>query len=352
MMDLSGYKIFDIYGIKNITLQGHLDADSLSQKLIDVWVPYIDCKTKCPKSDYCKYTKRSPYHPDRLTDVKCGVGVETLTNFIGSTFYILEKLSPENIENYLDGAFYLCQFVVHAEWAVGTCINKHIIQCFHEYAPALFGDVARLRDELNKIGSAFQHIPEFRSVKGVLFVEGWTEKEFLEKLRESHSSWFLDLNIEVYDGKGNRRPKRVQMLLDNYIKLGYKIYIQGDADGKDSAIFKELVRKGSVTQDCIFVFKYDFESSLPPALFLRVLQELGEIVEVGVDEFIEKVCQLDCSVVKKVKDIFGIDLHPLKLHIASLVAEKLNNPRWAWCQDDTFMQTEIGKFIRFIQDMV
>jgi len=79
-MNLSDYKIYDIYGIRNIPLQGTFDADSLSQKLIDEWIPYIDCERKCPRSDYCKYTQPSPYHPDRLTDVKCGIGVNTLKN--------------------------------------------------------------------------------------------------------------------------------------------------------------------------------------------------------------------------------------------------------------------------------
>jgi len=307
-MNLTGYKIFDIYGIKNITLTGDFVCETIAQKLIDEWVPYIDCERKCPKSDYCKYTKPNPYHPDRLTDVKCGIGVDTLRNFINSTFHILEKLSDENVQNYFDGAFYLTQFVLSAEGMIGTCINKDVIESWDNYAPAVFGHVTKLRDELNKLGSVFQHIPEFRSVKGVLFVEGWTEKEFLEKLRESHCSWFLHLNIEVYDGNGNRRPKRIQMLLDNYVKLGYKIYIQGDADGKQSEIFKELIRKGSVTEDCTFVFKYDFESSIPPNIFLQAIHDLGELPDVQLDEFKRKMSPLDRSVVKKIEDIWGLKL--------------------------------------------
>ena len=55
-VDLTGYKIFDMYEIKNITLSGNFDSDSLTQRLIDEWFPYIDCGRKCSKSDYCKYT--------------------------------------------------------------------------------------------------------------------------------------------------------------------------------------------------------------------------------------------------------------------------------------------------------
>lgn len=351
-MDLSGYKILDPYGIRNIPLEGNFDADSLAKKLIDEWIPYIDCERKCPRSDYCKYTQPSPYHPDRLTDVKCGIGVNTLINFVDCTFHILERLSPENVQNYLDGAFYLSQFVMHAEGTVGSCVEKYMIEDYGEYAPAIFGHVTRLRDELNKIGSLFRHIPEFRSVKGVLFVEGWTEKAFLEKLRESHSFSFLNLNLEVYGGEGNRSLKRIQMLLDNYKKQGYKIYIQGDADGKNSDIFKELIRKGSLAEECTFVFKHDFESSIPPNLFIHALHELGEIPEVGVGEFIKKAFPLDCSVVKKVHDIFSINCEPIKLTIASIVAERLNDWNWAWWQDEKFMQTELGKFLEFVDKII
>lgn len=87
---------------------------------------------------------------------------------------------------------------MHAEGAVGSCTEMGIIEDFGEYAPALFGHIAKLRDELTKIVSHLKYIPEFRSTKGVLFVEGWTEEKFLSKLRESHSSWFLNINIEVY----------------------------------------------------------------------------------------------------------------------------------------------------------
>ena len=142
------------------------------------------------------------------------------------------------------------------------------------------------------------------------------------------------------------------MLLDNYVKLGYKIYIQGDADGKHSEIFNELVRKGSVTEDCTFVFKYDFESSLPLNLLLQALHDLDEIPEVKIDDFVNKLSPLNCSVGKKIKKVFGIDLNPLKIDIASLIAEKLNNPWSAWWQDEKFMQTELGKFIRFVQDII
>jgi len=96
-MDLSKYKIFDIYGIKTIKLEGDFTADSLADKLIKIWIPYVECDRKCYRSDYCKFTKPSPYHSDRLIDVQCGVVVNSLKHFIKTSFPILEKLPSDNL---------------------------------------------------------------------------------------------------------------------------------------------------------------------------------------------------------------------------------------------------------------
>lgn len=351
-MNLSNYKIFDIYGIKNIDLEGEYSSESLTDKLIKEWIPYVECDRKCYRSDYCKYTQPSPYHQDRMTDIQCGVVVDSLKIFIKTTFHILESLREDRIQYYLDGAFYYSQFILNAEHMIGMCIDEDAVTDYGKYAPAIFGHTTRLRDDLNKLGSAFQHIPEFRSKKGVLFVEGWTEKAFLEKLKDSHSSWFLHLNIEVYHGTGNRRPKRIQMLLDNYRKQGYKVYIQGDADGKDSKIFNELVRKGSVEKEDTFVFKHDFESSIPTDMLLDSLYELEILEKTKQDEYLFKIETSEVSIVKLLKADFDIDLNPSKLELAEMIAEKLNNRMWAWWQDEEFNKSELGHFLLFIQKII
>lgn len=351
-MDLSKYKIFDIYGIRNINLEGNYTAESLADKLIEEWIPSVECDRKCYRSDYCKFTEPSPYHPDRLTDVRCGVVVNSLRLFIKTSFPILEALPSDKVQYYLDGAFYYSQFILNAEHMIGMCMDKDVFEDYGEYAPAIFGHTTKLRDDLNNLGSVFQHIPEFRSKKGVLFVEGRTEKAFLEKLKESHSSWFLHLNIEVYDGTGNRRPKRIQMLLENYQKQGYKVYIQGDADGKDSKIFNELTRKGSVKESDTFVFKHDFESSVPLNMFLSALYELELLEKEKHSEYVSKIKESKESIVKIIKSEFKIDLAPYKLELAEVIAEKLNQKMWAWWQDEKFNKTELGLFLTFVQSII
>jgi hypothetical protein len=345
-MDFTGYKIFDIYGVERIPLVGNLDAQGLAHKLIDEWIPYFECE-KCGRADYCKYTKPDKYRPERLADIKCGVIVEAITNFVRHTFPLLEKMTTEQVQAYLDGAFHLEQFLYNTEQTTGMFIDDAILRFFGDYAPTLFGRATHLREHLNKAASEFRKLPDFASEKGVLFVEGWAEKAFLEKLRESHSAWFLYLAVEVYEGRSNRRPNRIQMLLDRYVKQGYIIYIQGDADGKDTEVFRALCDKGAINPEHSFVFRHDFESAIPPRILYQALRYLGELEKVEYVDFEKVVKSEDRSVVKLLSEKIGIDVERLKLPLAEAVGDILNDPRFAWWQNEEFMETELGKFLKF-----
>lgn len=349
-MDFTGYKIFDIYGVERINLEGDLDAKALTNKLIEEWIPYFECE-KCGRDDYCKYTKPDKYRPERLADIKCGVIVDAITNFVRHTFPLLDKMPAEQIQAYLDGAFYLEQFLYDAEQTIGMFIDNAIIQDFGKHAPTLFGRATHLREHLNKTASEFKKLPDFASVKGVLFVEGETEKVFLDKLRESHSSWFLNLTVEVYKGCSNRRPKRIKMLLDSYVKQGYITYIQGDADGKNTEIFRALSEKGSIKPEHSFVFRHDFESAIPPKILYRALKRLGELEEVDYEDFEKVVSYKDRSVVKLLHEKYRVDIESLKLPLADAVGDILNHPRFAWWQKEDFMETELGQFLKFTMDV-
>jgi len=233
------------------------------------------------------------------------------------------------------------------------CMNEGFRKYFGEYAPILFGRMTHLRENLNRLGSYWKEIPEFRAKHPVLFVEGDSEKEFLDELRKSHSSWFLYLNVEVYGGKGNRRSKRIQMLLDNYVEQGYVIYAQGDADGKNTGIFRGLIKAGSVNEDNTFVFKHDFESSIPLSLLFTALKVMRFLEDISEEEFKIQLGNDDISVVKKLKEKFSIDIKLHKLELANTVARVLNHPRVTWWQNEKFMnESELGQFLRFIQRII
>ena len=95
------------------------------------------------------------------------------------------------------------------------------------------------------------------------------------------------------------------MLLDRCFKQGYTVYIQGDADGKDSTIFRDLCQKGAITQDHAFVFRHDFESAIPPDLLYEALGKLGKLEGVKYDEFKEVAKPKDGSVLKILGETFG-----------------------------------------------
>lgn len=233
------------------------------------------------------------------------------------------------------------------------CMNEGFRKFFGEYAPMLFGRMTNLRESLNRLGSYWKEIPEFRAKHPVLFVEGYSEKEFLDELRESHFSCFLDLNVDVYGGKGNRRLKRIQMLLAKYVEQGYVIYAQGEADGENTDIFRGLIKAGSVNEDNTFVFKYDFESSIPLDLLCVVLKVMEFLEDMSEEEFETQLGNDDISVVKKLKEKFSIDIKPHKLEFDNTVARVLNYPRAIWWQNEKFMnESELGQFLGFIQRIV
>jgi hypothetical protein len=345
-MNFTGYTIFCGNGVGRTGIDGDFDAQGLAAKLVEEWIPFYECD-KCGRADYCKYTQNDPHRAGRLLDIRCGVIVEAVTNFVQYTFPLLEKMTAVQVQAYLDGLFHLEQFLYSAEQATGWFINKDMLRFFGDSAPRYFGSVTHLREYLNKAASEFRQLPDFDSNKAVLFVEGQAEKTFLETLRESRLAWFLYLDVEVYGGRGNVRSKRIQMLLDRCVKQGYTIYIEGDADGRDSEMFRALCQKGSISQERSFAFTYDFETAIPSQMLYQALAKLGKLGGVECNEFETAIGNRNGSVTQLLRDKYHIDIDPLKVPLAKAVGGILNVPLFAWWQDREFMETELGRFLNF-----
>lgn len=343
-VDLTGYEIYDIYGVGRKKLTGEYTKESLIELFCEEWVQLIECH-KCGRGNYCKYSIPNKYNPERKQEIPCGVVVDAIKNHLNSTFSLLQKMDRKQVQRYLDGCFYFSQFVTQSEMGIGMYIDD-IVADFGAYAPAMVGHVAKIRDTLNKMSREFNEIPEFRIDRGVLFVEGETEEAFLNKLKESHSSWFLNLIVENYKGEGNSKPRRILMLLEDYKAKGYTVYLQGDADGKEPQKFNSV--KDLVEKDNLFIFKHDFETAVPPNLLLFCLQKLDYLPDITEEEFVARVTSEDKSVVKIIKEVYDIDLDPIKVELATMVARVLNNSP-GWWQNEDFMNTELGQFLRFIQ---
>lgn len=346
-MNLSGYSILDIYGVERIGLEGEFDASSLANRFIEEWIPYFECH-KCGRWDYCKFAQRHPANPHRSIDIKCGVASDAVRNMVASAFPTLETLDPKQTQRFLDGAFYFFKLVYDAEQYIGMNMNNGFHSYWEDLAPYIYSRVGFLRDHLNGITSNWKGLPGFKSEASLLLVEGQSEKAFFDELRKSHSSWFLDLNVEVYGGKGNRKSKRIQMLLDKYREQGLVVYAQADADGNNTDVFRGLIESGAIEQDHTFVFRHDFESSLPLMLAFDALTDIGLLEGVDKEKFRNTMSDEEKSFAVKLAEQFQIDMSSHKIDFAVAVGEILNEISW-WMEDEFMGQTEIGRFLRFIQ---
>lgn len=341
----------DIYGDKKNELSGTFNPDQLGEYLTNEWVSYIECH-HCPRSETCKYSKPHPKWEWKKQEIRCGVKIDVIKNFIKLSFPYLAAGNKEQKEHLLSAAYYLADFALDAETQVGILIDQDWLKWLGNYAPSFFGRVVHLRETLNKAAQDLSHAQGIYSRKPILLVEGQSEKVFLEKLRESHLAWFTDLRIEVYGGNGNRHPRRIQMRLEKYVEDGYVCYMEGDADGKQQDIFDKLLKQGTVKKENIFQFAYDFETSIPPTILLKALNNLGHLEQVCLKDF-EQVINRSQSSCKLITEHFQLDIEPLKIELADELGWMFNNSNFSWYGDESkFMEeTELGKFLDFVIKM-
>jgi hypothetical protein len=350
-MDLTGLTIYDIYGVDQVELKGDFTAATLSEKLIEEWIPYFECH-QCGRFDYCKYVEPNPTNPNRSADIQCGVASDCIKNLINSIFSDLEKMDRNQTQSFLNGAFFFYQFVYDTEQYIGMNMNYGFHKYFGEYAPNIYSRVSFLRGHLSDMVFHWKDLPNFSAKSPVLFVEGYSEKAFLDEMRRSHLSWFLDLTIEVYAGEGNRRSKRINMLLNKYKEQGLVVYLQGDADGEHQDIFRGLVNSGCINHDNTFVFMHDFETAIPSNILFNALVEMQFLTNISIDEFNQKLGTFNVSVIQRLNDVFGINIGSDKIELATTVASLLNTQD-TWPSDQTFMnETELGQFLKFIQRVI
>jgi len=217
--------------------------------------------------------------------------------------------------------------------------------------PLAFGQLVKLRDNLDGISKHFSKLNEFKSVESILFVEGKSEKTFLEGLKKSGYASFLYLKIIDYNGTGNSKVKRIHMMIDDYHKRGFKVFIQGDRDGKNKDVFTKLCSKCNIPKENTITFKHDFESSFPIDFLLTSLKTAGLLKNVNKDEIKDKIIKNDVSVVTLLKDNYGIDITDNKVLFTEIASELFFKFYRTWWNDDDFLESELGKFIHFVSKM-
>ena len=185
--------------------------------------------------DMITVNSRAPPHPAnpyRSLDRQCGVTKSVLQNLVNSCFPLLMRCGYEEKQEFFDASFYFIDYINTTEALIGGYLNKEIVDFFGIYGPGLFGTIITLRTKLDKIAHHLKLIPEFNTTKGYLLVEGKSEKIFVETLKETHLSWFEEILVESYDGKGNKSPSKLLILAKKLNQTGYDLYIQGDQDSK------------------------------------------------------------------------------------------------------------------------
>jgi hypothetical protein len=143
--------------------------------------------------------------------------------------------------------------------------------------------------------------------------------------------------------------KRVEMLFTKYKREGYEIFIQGDEDNNNQkAAVNKLAEKGLISKANTFTFKYDFESAFPPDIMLRALQKMGKLSVISLEQFRNEVYSQDVSIVKAIKLVYNLDITPLKVALANVLAEEVMQVLSPINKCEGFRDTEIGQFLDFI----
>lgn len=210
-MDFTGLSILEIDGITRRELCEEYGDQQLASILIEAWIPYYECD-KCGKVDFCKYTEPNPYRPGRKKDIKCGVAVNALQNFVRVSFLKLSRIEKNHQQNVLDAAYYFTRYIYESELYNGLCIDLETLDWFGAYSLGTMVRISHLAEDLTQFRSLLKDIPDFAYNIPVFFVEGEAEEAFLFELQKTGSSWFQNLNVRCSGGEGNLNAKRVTEL--------------------------------------------------------------------------------------------------------------------------------------------
>jgi hypothetical protein len=342
--DFSGLTIPSPFGNDRISVGGELSSEEIGERLIEEWIPYLECH-ECGRHTYCRYAEPLPDSHGRYKEIRCGVAADAIRNFVAATFPLIGEASEDQLQAYLDGTYHFCRFVSESETAIGGFISRGFVEFLGEMAPAFFGHITDVREHLNKFSYYLSAIPEIASSRGVVFLEGYSEQAFVARLAQSGLWPYTELITEVYEGKGNIRPKRIKTLLTRYVRDGYKIFIQTDADGSN---VETIAIEESIEISGTFIFRYDFESSLPPALLHEALQLLDVDLEIPYSDFEKTLANFSGSTIEFLQEQCNIDIEPIKVDLASTVGGLLAHPYSNWFQSEDFWECELGRFVRFL----
>ena len=269
-------KLYIDTGEKFIPVDTNIKKTQLLAILSDNFVPYIECFRKCGKSEICRFTDNLKQQNE---DQKCGIIERILENFLNSTFYIFKRSDIPTKQRYLNATTKLIELVIDLEGALDVIFSKGMVEWFGDWSPALFGGVLRERRAMGDLAALLKGMKDFRTEVNVCLVEGKGDAELFRVFRRivKVSNYDNLRNIDLLYGKENRRKKRLDLLIRNYLKRGERAIIILDGDGTklktlNSKPIKALWKQGLVKKKDIFVFKNNIELSFPPEMLIKAIE--------------------------------------------------------------------------------
>jgi len=347
-------EIFEINGSSKEPFDGDFSPQELADVLVQRWIPYCECRS-CGKRDYCKYNNSGLSNCLENEDIQCGIAKKALENFILRTSHEIENDDQQKHQDYLDCVFYFCQYIFLSEIINGSFIDYEKLDYYGSKISYLFADILSIRDVINGFAGCITKFPALCNKQSLLLVEGKSEKTFIDYIKGKGdiSNLFL-FDVLDYKGKNNKLPKKIQMLLDDYVSKGYSIYFQGDEDGSGDGSgfckFKSFVDSGISSPEKVFQFKFDFETAIPRIILYQILQENGFLIDASFDDFNNLPATL--SINKSLKDKYGIDTdkNKLKVKIAKKAGGLLFNYRYNTVNVPSGYE-EITKFFKFLRNI-
>lgn len=96
----------------------------------------------------------------------------------------------------------------------------------------------------------------------------------------------------------------------------------------------------------------DFETSIPIDILYYILLEMNLLNGKNKNEFLDSLGNESIPVLNKLEQKLGIDIEHHKVKLGKTLAQLLNKSGFYWWSDKGFMsQTELGKFLSFIQSI-
>ena len=334
-LELPGYS-----GSVTEVLDGAFTESALVDKLVESWVPYVNCHRKCLAARICAFAQMP------LVEERCGFKAKAIATFVEWTFDDLKNRNANDIQKIITAGFHLTEFLYAGQFYNGMMVDDDSKAWCSSLGKPMMFQIMKLRDHLNIAASNLTDVVNDFAKSSITFVEGESEKQILTILRNELSLLNDDMQIESYEGEGNANPKRSAMLIQSKIDEGYVVRVQGDRDGHERASIDKLQAALKLQDNRIFVFKYDLESAYPPRLLAKVLGELGVL---NAEQLERYSYDYSSPVSRYIQREFNVDIYPLKIKISEAIGNELIKSGLAYAKPNNrfFTENELGRFILF-----